>query len=69
MYRVVTDIRDHRQNRLLERGPWHPHRDDAERWADILGAMGYKVKIEKMHGAISETAHDDDLAAALSSMA
>jgi len=70
VYRVVTDIRNHRGNRLLEAGPWLIAKEDAESWAEILRNLGYKAHIERMNGAaLSGGQSDNALADALSSMA
>lgn len=71
MHRVVTDIRDHRGNRILERGPWHIKQESAEFWADTLRGLGYKVTIERMDGGALSSAGEADtsLADALASMA
>ncbi len=70
MFRVVTDIRDYRGNRLLEAGPWHKAENIAEEWAEILRGLGYTVKIERMKGEISGGSSDnDELRDALASMA
>ena len=68
MQRVVTDIRDHRGNRILEAGPWHVSPDVAENWAEILRGLGYIAHVERMNGSI--TGHKDmSLDDALASMA
>ena len=69
MYRVVTDIRNHRGQRVLEPGPWHPKKEDAEHWIEVLQALGYKTHIERMNGNIAGGAADDGLAHALENMA
>lgn len=69
MHRVVTDTRDHRGNRILEAGPWHATKEDAEHWAEVLRAIGYKVHVERMNGELGGGPADDALAHALSSMA
>lgn len=69
VHRVVTDIRDHRGNRLLETGPWLVSKEDAENWAEILRNMGYKAHVERMDGELSGGQSDNALANALSSMA
>jgi hypothetical protein len=65
----VTDIRDHRGNRILERGPWHTKQESAEFWADTLRGLGYKVTIERMDGGALAGVADTSLADALASMA
>lgn len=69
MHRVVTDIRDHRGNRILELGPWLVSPDDAENWAEILRSLGYKAYVERMNGSISGGGVDTSLGDALASMA
>lgn len=71
VHRVVTDIRDHRGNRILELGPWHASQESAEFWADTLRGLGYKVTIERMDGGALAGAGvaDTSLADALASMA
>ena len=69
VHRVVTDIRDHRGNRLLETGPWLVSKEDAENWAEILRDLGYKAHVERMDGEFSGGQSDNALANALSSMA
>lgn len=54
MYRVVTDVRDHRGNRIPDPGPWLKSENEAEFWADFLRTLGYQVRIEKLSGGISE---------------
>lgn len=67
MHRVITKFRDRHGQVIIEKGPWHPSRDEAERWAEILRDRGYQVELES-HGA-GAGASDHDLAQALSSMA
>lgn len=69
MHRVITDIRDHRGNRILELGPWHAKRESAEQWAQTLRQLGYKVTVEQMNGSISNAGADTSLSDALASMA
>ena len=71
MFRVITDIRDYRGNRLLEAGPWHKAENVAEEWAEILRGLGYRVKVERMKGEVSGGGGqgDDELRDALASMA
>jgi len=70
VHRVVTDIRDHRGQRILEPGPWLPFEEDAEHWAEILRNLGYKVYVQRMSGQIAEgKPGNNELADALSSMA
>lgn len=69
MHRVVTDIRDHRGNRILEAGPWHVSPDTAENWAEILRSLGYKAHVERMNGSIIGHSEDMSLGDALASMA
>ena len=69
MYRVVTKYRDRRNCWIVEAGPWHVSRDDAEDWSDMLRNQGYLVEIENAHGAITDETGNDALRDALSSMA
>ena len=71
MYRVITTYRNRGSTRpIVEHGPWHPSRQEAERWAELLADLGYRVEIESQHGRPeSADSNDSDLAAALSSMA
>lgn len=69
MHRVITDIRDHRGNRILELGPWHAKQESAEQWAETLRRLGYKVTVEQMSGSISGGGVDTSLSDALASMA
>lgn len=68
MHRVVTKRRDHRGNWIVEAGPWHVSRSDAENWAVILRHVGYNAQVETLHGPVS-LGQDDDLHKALSNMA
>ena len=67
MYRVITTYHNGSTRPIVEPGPWHPARKDAELWADLLSNAGYRVEIESQHGRIDSD--NSDLAAALSSMA
>lgn len=67
MYRVVTTYRNGSSHPVIERGPWHPTRHDAEFWAGQLQAAGYAVAIESQHVAAAD--ENAQLASALSSMA
>lgn len=70
MYRVVTKRFDHYDRRIIERGPWHVSRQDAESWASILKHLGYHVEVESQQpGAMMQAQPDDDLRNALASMA
>ncbi|MBS1144771.1 MAG: hypothetical protein H6R14_2177 [Proteobacteria bacterium] len=70
MYRVKTTYRNGTARPIIEHGPWHPARKDAEFWAEVLLNAGYAVEIESQHGKIEEGGGDNnDLAAALASMA
>ena len=74
MHRVVTDIRNHRGQRILEPGPWLATQSEADYWAELLREMGYKTKVERLHGEISGgtpsgSDHDTALSDALASMA
>ena len=56
MYRVVTDIKDHRGARILEKGPWLLSLDEARQWAGLLIAFGYKTFVEEMgRGVLTES--------------
>ncbi len=67
MYRVVTIYRDGSTHPIIERGPWHPSRHDAEFWAEQLREAGYAVNIESQRvGGADDHA---ELASALASMA
>jgi hypothetical protein len=68
MYRVKTIYRNGTDRPIIERGPWHDSRKDAERWAEMLRAAGYAVSIESQN--IKSGGDDNsDLASALASMA
>ncbi len=67
MYRVVTTYRNGTDRPIVERGPWHPARQDAEHWAELLRQSGYVVSIESQRGHVAED--NSDLASALASMA
>ncbi len=68
MFRVVTTYRNRGSTRpIVEHGPWHPSRRDAELWAELLGNAGYRVEIESQHGRIDSD--NSDIAAALAGMA
>ncbi len=68
MHRVVTKYKDRFRNVVIERGPWHPSREEADRWAGLLRAAGYQVEVESRGGEESG-ASNADLASALASMA
>ena len=69
MYRVVVKRINHRGIRIIEPGPWHATRPDAEFWAKLLGDYGYHVEVESQRGALPSHDPDDELRNALSSMA
>ncbi|HJW26804.1 MAG TPA: hypothetical protein VJ576_18040 [Rhodocyclaceae bacterium] len=69
MHRVITKFRDRHGQVIIERGPWHPSREDAERWADLLRSFGYQVQVESHGNQLGGGADHQDLAKALSSMA
>lgn len=70
MYRVKTIYRNGTDRPIIERGPWHDSRKDAEHWAELLGAAGYAVSIESQNIKSGGDDNDNsDLAAALASMA
>lgn len=52
MHRVVVRRFDHRGKLIVETGPWHVDRGDAENWAAILRYLGYDARVESMHGRI-----------------
>lgn len=52
VYRVITDCRDHRGNRILEPGPWFSSQEVADHWAQVLRTIGYNVKVEKLEGDV-----------------
>ena len=69
MHRVITKFRDRHGQVIVERGPWHPSREEAEHWADLLRTFGYQTQVES-HGNHQGGADDNaELAKALSSMA
>lgn len=67
MFRVITTYRNGGTHPVIERGPWHPNRDNAELWAELLRGAGYVVRIESQFNAVSED--NSALADALASMA
>lgn len=69
MHRVVTDIRDHRGQRILEAGPWLVSQSEADNWAAIFSDLGYKCHVERLQGEISGGNSDSALSDALASMA
>ncbi|WP_374327374.1 hypothetical protein [Azonexus sp.] len=74
MYRVVTKYRNGTARPVVEHGPWHPTRQTADDWAQILRAHGYVAHIESQGGLIDAglsggPSDNGDLLAALSSMA
>lgn len=58
MYRVVIKRFDRRDTRIVEKGPWHVSRDDAENWAEILRDCGYHTEVESQH--MKGSAGEDD---------
>jgi hypothetical protein len=64
----VTKYRDHRNQWIVELGPWHVSRGDADNWAESLQGLGYVIQIESSHGDNGSN-DNDDLKDALSSMA
>ncbi len=66
MHRVVTKYKNQQGQLVVEYGPWHSRRADAEAWADTLRAHRYQVEIESLHNFDPAAS---DLAQALSSMA
>lgn len=77
MFRVITKRLDHRRNWIVETGPWHVSRSDAENWAEILRDLGYNAQVEGQHDRLepdnpvdhSNGQIDADLLDALSNMA
>lgn len=70
MYRVVTRYRNQSPRPVVERGPWHETRQQAEQWADLLREHGYETWVENQNGLSSLPADDNHaLADALASMA
>jgi hypothetical protein len=71
MYRVKTTYRSGIDRPIIEHGPWHESRKDAEHWAELLRASGYTVSIESQNIHTGGGGDDDnsDLAAALAGMA
>ncbi|MCK6390460.1 MAG: hypothetical protein L6Q40_05465 [Azonexus sp.] len=71
MFRVVTKYTNGTARPVVERGPWHPTRDVAEQWAELLRTHGYLAHLESQGGLADAAGGDDnaDLMAALSSMA
>jgi hypothetical protein len=68
VYRVKTIYRNRGADPIIERGPWHESRKDAEYWAELLRGAGYNVSIESQN--INKSDDDNsDLAAALAGMA
>lgn len=57
VYRVVTDCRDHRGNRILEPGPWFSSQEVADYWAQVLRLIGYHAKVEKLEGDVGAHSH------------
>ena len=69
VFRVVTDNRDHRGARILEKGPWLPSRQEADHWVGTLCNLGYKAYVEGHGGDIAAGSPDEDFAEALKNMA
>ena len=69
MFRVKTTYRNGTERPIIEHGPWHPTRKEAEYWAETLRDFGYVVEIESQHGKIEAKDDNADLAAALAGMA
>lgn len=67
MFRVVTTHRTGGTHPVVEKGPWHTSRNNAELWADMLRTVGYVVRIESQEDTISDD--PSALATALASMA
>jgi len=51
--RVIIKRRDHRDQLIVEHGPWQMSEDDANSWAMNLTKLGYTVQVENMRGDIS----------------
>lgn len=69
MYRVVTKYLDRRRHWIVEHGPWHESRSDAEHWAEMLRWHGYQSEVEGQHGLIADQHGDHALHDALANMA
>ncbi|QRM19969.1 hypothetical protein GBK02_11425 [Dechloromonas sp. TW-R-39-2] len=69
MFRVLTKRFDHRDRWIVEAGPWHNKREDAEYWAELLRNVGYSVEVDAQHGLVADSGGNDELMDALSSMA
>jgi hypothetical protein len=69
VYRVKTIYRNRGSDPIIERGPWHESRKDAEYWAEQLRFAGYAVSIESQNIKSEGVSDNSDLAAALASMA
>lgn len=71
MHRVITKRFDHLGHWIVESGPWHVSRNDAEHWADILRQLGYHARVESQHALLDNdgAADNDDLHNALMNMA
>jgi hypothetical protein len=69
VYRVKTIYRNGTDRPIIERGPWHDLRKDAEHWAEQLRAAGYVVSIESQNIRSGGDDDNSDLAAALAGMA
>lgn len=57
MFRVITDVRDHRGKRILETGPWLKSKSEAEFWAGFLRSIGYHVRVEELDGQVGNHPH------------
>jgi hypothetical protein len=69
MYRVKTTYRNGTDRPIIEYGPWHDSRKNAEHWAELLGAAGYVTSIETQNVGSNMGDDNSDLAAALAGMA
>ncbi len=73
MFRVVTKYSNGSPRPVVERGPWHASKKTADEWCDALRRHGYIAHVETQSGHLSnneeEAASNDDLMAALASMA
>ena len=69
MYRVKTAYRNGTDRPVIEHGPWHDSRKDAEHWAELLSAAGYTTSVESQNPASHARDDNSDLAAALAGMA
>jgi len=69
MHRVVTRHKDQYGKMVSEAGPWHPTREEAERWALTLRQLGYHATLESMPNGHAGNDEDRELADALANLA